>query len=61
MIIKDYSDYSSLSSIENSFMNNFNFTTILKKNWRNKAKKFLYKSRNKMKKMINNIILKSHN
>jgi hypothetical protein len=31
MIIKDYSDYSSLSSIENSFMNNFNFTTILKK------------------------------
>jgi hypothetical protein len=61
MIIKDYSDYSSLSSIENSFMNNFNFTTILKKNWRNKAKKFLYKSRNKMKKMINNIILKSQN
>ena len=61
MLINDYSELSSLSSIENSFMNNFNFTTILKKNWRNKAKKFLYKSRNKMKKMINNIILKSQN
>ena len=63
MLIKDDSEFSSLSSIEsnNSFMNNFNFTTILKKNWRNKAKKFLYKSRKKMKKMINSIILKSQN
>ena len=63
MLINDYSELSSLSSYDTnkSFMNNFNFTTILKKNWRNKAKKFLYKSRNKMKKMINSIILKSQN
>ena len=40
MIIKDYSDYSSLSSIENSFMNNFNFTTILKKIGEIKQKNF---------------------
>ena len=39
----------------------FNFTTLLKLNWRNKAKKLLTKSKNKMKKLLNNSIITIQN
>lgn len=60
----NFSQQSILLSLENnndSIINNFNFTTFLKKNWKNKARKLLYKSRNKIKKMIKEIILRSQN
>ena len=60
----NFSQQSILLSLENnndSIINNFNFTTFLKKNWKNKARKLLYKSRNKIKKMIKEIILISQN
>ena len=54
-----------LLSIENNnidfVITNLNFTTFLKKNWKNKVRKLLFKSRNKIKKMIKDIILKSQN
>ena len=59
----NYIQHSFLLSIENNNndfgINNLNFTTFLKKNWKNKARKLLFKSRNKIKKMIKDIILKS--
>ena len=45
--------FSNINNNDSVSYHNFNFTTLLKLNWRNKAKKLLTKSKNKMNILIN--------
>ena len=53
--------FSNINNNDSVSYHNFNFTTLLKLNWRNMAKKLLTKSKNKMKKLLDNSIITIQN